>query len=167
MPPYRLQTLLDMREKAEEDAKQAFSESVRALAKEEGLQKSLEQQLVQKQVERKGKVSAYMAEVMKNGVGAGGLSQLNRFEQRLKDEETQLGLEIDRQKEAVRQAQGVVEQRRAEMAEAAKEKKAIEKHKEGFVKQVKAERAQKEEMSQEEIGNTLHLKRTREASRKP
>jgi YscO-like protein len=47
------------------------------------------------------------------------------------------------------------------MADAAKEKKAIEKHKENWVKAVKYERQQKEDMATEEIGNTLHLQRTR------
>jgi hypothetical protein len=52
---------------------------------------------------------------------------------------------------------------RVEMAEAAKEKKAIEKHKDTWSKQVRYERQMKEESNQEEIGNTLHLARVRAA----
>ena len=47
------------------------------------------------------------------------------------------------------------------MAEAAKELKAIEKHKEKWAKEIKDERQKREEMSQEEIGNTLFLMRQR------
>lgn len=161
MPPYRLQTLLEMREQAEEAAKQAFSEAMRLLVKEQDALKALEADLARRKAERKAKVQAYFAEVMSKGVAVTGMTQLNRFEDRLKDEEAQVALEIDRQKETVRQAEKALEERRFEMAEAAKEKKAIEKHKEGWAKQVKAERQQKEELNQEEIGNTLHLQRTR------
>ena len=55
-----------------------------------------------------------------------------------------------------------MEQRRHEMAEAAKELKAIEKHKENWQKasQGRAPVA-KEDLNQEEIGNTLFLMRQR------
>ena len=163
MPQYRLQTLLEMRERAEEEAKQAFSEAVKALAAEQKKLKALEEDLDRRKAERKVKVQAYMAEVMKKGANPTSMTQMNRFEERLKDEEAQVALDIERQKEAVREAEKLVEQRRVEMAEAAKEKKAIEKHKENWVKQVKHERDQREDLAQEEIGNTLHLQRTRKA----
>jgi flagellar export protein FliJ len=161
---YRLQTLLEMRERAEEEAKQAFSEAMKALHKEKESLKKLEDDLARRKAERKAKVQAYLAEVMKKGVGAGNINQMNTFENRLKDEEAQVGLEIEKQKEAVRQAEQFVEVKRAEMADAAKEKKAIEKHKENWAKEVKKERDQKEELNQEEIGNTLHLQRVRRES---
>ncbi len=161
MPPYRLQTLLEMRERTEDDAKQAFAEAMKALAKEQEALKTLEADLARRKEERKAKVQAYLAEVMKKGIGAGGMAQMNRFEQRLKDEEAQVALDIERQKETVRQAEKLVEERRAEMAEAAKEKKAIEKHKDNWKAEVKKERDAREDLATEEIGNTLHLQRQR------
>jgi flagellar export protein FliJ len=161
MPPYRLETLLEIRQRAEEAAKQAFSEAVQALAKEKAEQKRLEEDLERRRQERKQKVLAYMGEVMSKGAGAGGLTMLNRYEARLKDEEAQVALDIERQKEAVKVAEKKVEQRRAEMAEAAKELKAIEKHKENWKKQVKYEREMREESVQEEIGSALFLARSR------
>ncbi len=161
MPQYRLQTLLEMRERTEEDAKQAFADAMKALAKEQEALKTLEVDLARRKEERKAKVQAYLAEVMKKGIGAGGMAQMNRFEQRLKDEEAQVALDIERQKENVRQAEKLVEERRAEMAEAAKEKKAIEKHKDNWKAEVKKERDAREDLATEEIGNTLHLQRQR------
>ncbi|MGA9520787.1 MAG: flagellar assembly protein FliH [Myxococcaceae bacterium] len=161
MPPYRLQTLLEIRERAKEAAEQAFAEAMQALAKEKQKLKEMEEELERRKRERKQKVLAYLEEVMSKGVGAGGLNMMNRFEERLKDEEVQLALEIDGQKEAVKAAERLVEERRREMAEAAKELKAIEKHKESWQKQVRAEREMREELSQEEIGNALHLMRSR------
>ncbi len=161
MPPYRLQALLDIRARAKEEAEQAFSAAVKALEKEKAEQKRLEEELAQRKAERKQKVDAYLQQVMAKGAGINGLNMMNRFEERLKDEEAQLALEIERQKEAVKVAERQVEQRRREMAEAAKELKAIEKHKENWAKQIRAERQAKEELNQEEIGNTLFLMRQR------
>lgn len=165
MPQYRLQTLLEMRERTEEEAKQAFSEAMKALAKEKEALAKLEQDLENRKAARKAKVQEFLAEVMKKGVGASGMGQMNRFEDRLKDEEKQVALEIERQKETVRQAEALVEVRRLEMADAAKEKKAIEKHKDNWKAEVKKERQAREELAQEEIGNTLHLQRTRAAEK--
>ncbi len=162
MPPYRLEALLDIRTKAEDAAKDAFSAAIKEAEREKKQLATMIQQLELMKVERKAKVQAFLEEMTRKGGGISGFQQMGRFEQRLKDEEAQFSLEVERQKELVDQAEKMVEQRRAEMAEAAKEKKAIEKNKEAWAKQVRAERMTKEEMNQEEIGNALHLRRTRE-----
>ena len=161
MPPYRLQVLLDIRTKAEDEAKEAFAQAVKAAEKEKKQLATMNQRLEQMKVERKAKIQAFLEEMTQKGGGISGFQQMGRFEQRLKDEEAQFMLEIERQKEVVVQAEKLVEQRRVEMAEAAKEKKAIEKNKEAWTKQVRAERMKKEELNQEEIGAVLHLARTR------
>ncbi|WNG35187.1 flagellar assembly protein FliH [Archangium minus] len=162
MPPYRLQTLLEMRERAKEEAEQAFSDAVKALEKQKAELKRMEQELETRKAERKQKVTAYLQQIMAKGnTGPNSFTMMNRYEERLKDEEAQLALEIEQQKEVVKTAEKLVEQRRREMAEAAKELKAIEKHKENWQKQIRAERQAKEELNQEEIGNTLFLMRQR------
>jgi hypothetical protein len=161
MPPYRLQVLLDIRTQAEEEAKEAFSAAVKAHEKEKQTLVRLQKDLETRKIERKAKVQAFLAQMTQGGGGVGGFQQMHRFEQRLKDEETQVGFEIDRQAGVVKEAEQLVETRRLEMAEAAKERKAIEKHKETWAKQVRQERMQKEELNQEEIGNSLHLQRMR------
>ncbi len=161
MPPYRLQTLLEMRERAKEEAEQAFSAAIKELEKEKLALKQLEDDLEKRKAERKQKVMAYLNEVMAKGGGINGMNMMARFEQRLKDEEAQVALDIERQKEAIKVAEKLVEQRRREMAEAAKELKAIEKHKENWKKQVRYERQQREEMTQEEIGSALFQARQR------
>lgn len=159
MPAYRLQTVLEMRERAEEAAKQAFAEAARELAKEKEELARLEADLERRRLERKAKVQAYLQDVMARGVGANGLASMNRFEDRLKDEEAQVALDIEGQKVQVKAAEKKLEMRRHEMAEAAREKKAIEKHKETWAAQVRKEREQREELAQEEIGNALHQRR--------
>ncbi len=161
MAPYRLQTLLDIRARAKEAAEQAFSEAVKEVEVAKVEQKRLEDDLSNRKATRKQKIDAYLKDVMAKGVGAGGLAGLNRFEERLKDEEAEVALQIENQKEVVKAKEREREAKRAEMAEAAKELKAIEKHKENWQKQVKTERAAREELSQEEIGNALFLRRQR------
>ncbi len=165
MANYRLQTLLEMRQRAKEEAEHRFSDAMQALAKEQKEQKRLEEDLERRKQERKAKVAAYLAEIMAKGVvGISAFNQMNRYEERLKDEEAQVALDIERQKEVVKAAEQLVEERRREMAEAAKELKAIEKHKENWAKEIKKERDMREELAQEEIGNALHLARTRQGT---
>ncbi len=161
MPPYRLQALLEIREKAEKEAKDAFAAAMKELEGEKKKLEGMVQKLEKMKVERKAKVQAFLTEMTQKGGGITGFQQMGRFEQKLKDDEAQQALENERQKEAVAQAEQNVEQKRREMAEAATEKKAIEKHKENWKTEVKKERAMKEELNQEEIGNTLFLQRTR------
>ena len=161
MPPYRLQVLQDMRARAKEEAEQAFAAAVKALDKEKAELQRLIDELERRKRERKEKVAAYLKEVMAKGAGINGMNMMSRFEQRLKDEEAQVALEVERQREAVKVAERLVEQRRRAMADAAMELKAIEKHKENWQKQVKHERQQREELNQEEIGNALFLARQR------
>lgn len=162
MPPYRLQALLEIRERAKEEAENAFSDAVKAAEKQKAELKRMEQELEKRKAERKQKVQEYLQQIMAKGnTGPNAFTSMNRYEERLKDEEAQLALEIEQQKEAVKVAEKLVEQRRREMAEAAKELKAIEKNKETWQKQVRAERQAKEELNQEEIGNTLFLMRQR------
>jgi len=163
MPVYRLQTLLEMRERAEEAAKQAFSEAVKAFHEQKKRLEEMRADLTRRQEERKEKVLAYRMSVLSaQALQSNAFEQFERFEQRLKDEEAKLELEIGAQEGNVKRAEQWMEQKRLEMAEAAKEKKAIEKHKEQWAKQVRYERQMKEELLQEEIGNTLHLQRKRE-----
>lgn len=150
-----------MRIKAEDEAKDAFSAALKAADKEKKQLASMIQQLERMKVERKAKVQAFLEDMTKKGGGISGFQQMGRFEQRLKDEEAQFALDVERQKEVVIQAEKLVEVRRQEMANAAMERKAIEKNKETWQKQVKAERQAKEELNQDEIGQTLHLQRTR------
>jgi YscO-like protein len=161
MPAYRLQTLLEIRQRAKEAAEQVFSEAVREVARQEKEQQRLEQDLENRKATRKQRLDLYLQEVMARGSGVAGMNAMNRYELRLKDEEAQVALEIERQKEVVKRAKKVMEEKRQEMAQAAMDLKAIEKHKENWQKQVKAERQAREEMNQEEIGNALHLARTR------
>src|SRR5690606_42053247 len=94
-PPTRRSSdlLLEIREREEEAAKQAFSTAMQEAARQRAVQAQMEQDLATRKAERKAKVQAHMQEVMAKGAGISALATMNRYENRLKDEEAQLALE--------------------------------------------------------------------------
>ncbi len=159
MPQYRLQTLLEIRKRAEDEAKNVFAQAQKALSDARAELKRLEDDLERRKRERKAKVDAYLNELLARGKGAMAVQGMGSYEKRLRAEEEEAAQRIVEQQQVVAAAEAEAERKRAELAEAAKELKAIEKHKEKFVKQVKAEREAREEQAGEEIGNALYLAR--------
>jgi flagellar biosynthesis chaperone FliJ len=116
MPAYRLQTLLEMRERAEEAAKQAFSEAVQDFHKQKEILEALRSDLTKRQQERKEKILAYRTAALSAHVlHANSFEQFERFEQRLKEEEEALELEIGAQEGTLKRSEQRMEQRRLEM----------------------------------------------------
>jgi flagellar export protein FliJ len=166
MPQYRLQTVLEMREKAEEEAKQAFAAALQVLAAAQAELKRLEEDLARRKRERAQRLQEYLTKALASGSAANAMQAMNRYDVRLRDEEAACAREILQQEATVASRQAEADQARAHFAEMTKEKKAIEKHKEKWDKQVKTERATREEQNQEEIGNALHLARKRDDQRR-
>ena len=160
-PQYRLETLLEIRKRAEEEAKNAFAAAQRALAEARLEQKRLEDDLARRKAERKQKVKQYLDDLMAKGKGALAVQGMGAYEKRLRAEEDEVAATIEDQKLVVAEAEAEVERKRALMAEAARETKAIEKHKEKFLKQKKSESDAREDLNTEEIGNALFLARQR------
>jgi flagellar export protein FliJ len=156
-----MQTLLEIRQRAEEAAKQAFSDALQAQAKEERRLRELEADLQRRKQDRTARVEACFSEMAQKRTAAKGFANLHIFENRLKDEEAQVARDIEAQKLAVSAAQKQTEQRRLEMVEASRELKALEKHKEKWWQGVKADREAREDRRIEEVGNVLHLARSR------
>lgn len=160
-PQYRLETLLEIRRRAEEAAKNKFAQAQKELAAARAELQRLIDDLERRKRERKAKVDAYLQELVSKGMGALAVQGMGAYEKRLRAEEDEVAQQIEAQREVVARAEAEVERKRAALAEAAKEVKAIEKHKEKFLKQVKAEREAREEQASEEIGNALFLARQR------
>jgi len=160
-PQYRLETLLDLRKRAEDAAKNEFAQAQKALAAARTELQRRVDDLARRQRERKQLIEAHLRELFAKGMGAMGVQGMGAYEKRLRAEEDEVALSIEAQKKVVAAAEAEVERKRAALAEAAKELKAIEKHKEKFLKQKKAERDAREEQAGEEIGNALFLARQR------
>jgi flagellar export protein FliJ len=158
---YRLETLLELRRRAEDEAKNEFAEAQKELAAERSLLQRLQDDLKRREQERRRKMAEYYNELLTKGKDALAMQGIGVYEKRLIAEEVELQERIQRQQQRVAEAEAKAECKRKALAEAAKAVKSIEKHKEKFLKRKKAEREAREDLAGEEIGNALFLARQR------
>jgi flagellar export protein FliJ len=158
-PKYRLQLILDKRQKEKEDAEKALGEAQKALEEERKIEKQKElevEQAKQRKEDSKKELNQKMLE---------GLLDINKIRQG-KDFIKSLDIEIEKAKERlvqqqqkVKLAENFLEQKRAELIEATTQFQAMEKHKEKWLEKIKKEAELAEQNEQEEIGNVLFLQR--------
>jgi flagellar export protein FliJ len=161
MSHYRLQPLLTLRTRAKESAEQAFAEALKRLAGAMEKLHELEADLARRRDERKRRLRSFADVVMNGGGDADGFHQVNRFADRLKDEESHLEREIERQREAVKRAERDLGLKREGMAQSAKELEAIASHEQSWAARRRAAREAREEQALEEVASALRLMRAR------
>ena len=154
-PTYRLQTLLQMRERAEEEAKNIFAQAMAALRAEEDLLKELEEELERMIEDRKRRRQEYADKLASGEMKISDQSSTYRFIERMKELEQDQQGRIDAQRETVREAEKVLKRAQDALVQASQELKALEKHKEKWAEEVKRERQLKEENMMDEIGQTI------------
>jgi len=162
LPKYPLQTILDQRSRGKEDAKKAFANALRALDAEQMKLRQLEEEKQGLIVKREdcmahlydpdeaGMLSVPLLERRRGGIQHIGFQI---------EEKTRA---IVAQTEAVKKAEQEVDARKAALVEADKELKAIEKHRENWLTEVKREMAQKEQKLSEEIALARFVRDTAE-----
>jgi flagellar export protein FliJ len=158
-PKYRLQIVLDKRQKAKEEAEKALGEAQKALEQERKKEaecvKAVEDAKQHKEnakAELNKKILEGQLSIEKIRMGKDHVKNLD-FE--IKKAEQRL----EQQRQQVKQAEAFLEQRRAELIEKTKDFQAIEKHKEKWAQNLKKEIENAEQNEQEEIGNVLFLAR--------
>jgi flagellar export protein FliJ len=164
LPKYRLQPVLDKRQKIKEDAEKALGAAQKKVDEEKKKEEECIQrvnQAKQKKEDAKAEMSRKMLEEKLE------VEKIRRHKDYLKS----LDFEIKKteeqladQRNRVKAAEQVVEQKRAELVEATKEYQAIEKHKEKWATALKKAMEEAEEKEAEEIGNVLFLQRKRDSS---
>jgi flagellar export protein FliJ len=161
LPPYRLQPVLDKRQRAKEDAEKALGAAQKALEAE--MQKEAEcVEAIEKIKRTKEEAKAEMNKKMLEGqMGVSDIQQHKNYLKSLDFEIQQARERLEQQREQVKRAEQAVAQKREALMEATKEFQAIEKHRENWVAQIKKEREEAEAKEQEEIGNVLFLQRQR------
>jgi flagellar export protein FliJ len=161
-PPYRLQALYDLREKAKEEAEEHYAEKRRAVAEQEKILDDMKQQLRDMAAAREARKHEY-AEKMRSGeLNVNQINANDRHIEKLKQEEQAFQVEIQRQGERVREAEAEAEEAMQAMLAATQELKALEKHKEKWLKQVKREQMLKEEDAADDIAQAQYFQRMRE-----
>jgi flagellar export protein FliJ len=159
VPPYRLQALLGIKERAEQDAKEVFSKAQAALREQEKLLADMEAELQRMIEDRERRREDYSRKLASGEMKVTDQSSAYRFIERLKEKETEHKYAIEGQRENVRNAEKELKKAQDALVEATQELKAIQKHKEKWAEGVKKERQQREEDELDEIGQVIFNKK--------
>jgi flagellar export protein FliJ len=158
LPPYRLQTLLEIRERKKEAAEQHLGACLHALRKEQDRLKEMQTELERMIAKREARRREFMEKAMAGEVAALDAINSNKYIERLKELEVVQRDAIEGQRAVVAQRQEDVDAARQALIAATQELKALEKHKEKWTEEVKKERAAKEEEAMDELAQTIYIR---------
>ncbi len=161
MPKYRLQALLEIRERAEKEAKDAFAAAMNQLREEEQLLKDFEDELQRMIEDRHRRREEYAQKLASGEMKITDQSNAYRYIDRLKEKETEQQGKIDGQRENVREAEKALKRAQDLLIQASQDLKALEKHRENWLKKLKKERQLKEEDNMDEIAQVMYQQRGR------
>lgn len=161
MATYRLQALLGIRERAEEQAKEVFANAMNALNKEKQTLKDMEDELQRMIEDRKRRREEYSQKLASGEMKVTDQSSAYRYIERLKEREAEQQARIDGQKEQVREAEKVLKRAQDALIVATQDLKALQKHKEKWAEEVKRDRQMREEDNLDEIAQTIYNRRER------
>jgi flagellar export protein FliJ len=164
LPKYRLQPVLDKRQKIKEDAEKALGAAQKKVDEE----KKKEEECIQRVNQAKQKKEDARAEMSRKMLEEKlEVEKIRRHKDYLKSLDFEIKKteeQLAEQRNRVKAAEQVVEQKRAELVEATKEYQAIEKHKDKWATALRKEMEEAEQKEAEEIGNVLFLQRKRDSS---
>ncbi len=155
---YRLQTVLNIRNRAKDEAARFVALRLEQLAnaEEELLNR---QRSLQTCYEKQNQARTAMNAQLDKGIQAKGVVTHRVFLKDLREREIELKTAVEQQKSAVKRAETEVETAREKLAEAAKEFKAIEVHKENRQSAERREQNRRDQKISDEIGSILHGRR--------
>lgn len=156
MAEYRLKTLLEMRERAEEAAKEVFARAMAQLRQEEQRLKDLEEELERMIEDRKRRRAEYAQKLATGEMKVTDQASAYRYIERLKEKESEQKGRIDGQREHLREAEKVVKRAQDALIQATQDLKALQKHKEKWQEELKKARQQREEDNLDEIAQTIY-----------
>ncbi len=156
-PKYRLQVLLDLRERNEKEKKDQLAEAKKVLFKEQQKAEELRKQHQEMKDNRAAKQEEILQKMQNGELGVNDYLNAERYLERLDQEIEDFKAVIKEQDKKVIFAEQEVEWAQEELLKATQEFKALQKHKEKWEAAIKKEMQAKEEMQQEEISMTLHL----------
>jgi conjugal transfer/entry exclusion protein len=163
LPKYRLQPVLDKRQKIKEDAEKALGVAQKKVDEE----KKKEEECIQGvnlAKQRKEDAKAEMnRKMLEENLEVGKIRQHKDYLKSLDYEIKKAEERLEEQKNRVKAAEQIVIQKRNDLVEATKEYQAIEKHKENWAAALKKAMDEAEQKEAEEVGNVLFLQRKKES----
>lgn len=156
-PEYRLQTLLQLRERKKEDAERYLAQCLNALRAEQDRLREMEEELERMVAKREAKIREYSEKAMRGELDARGVTSANVYVERLKEQEEAQKNAIEGQKAVVAQKEEDVRGARSDLTVAMQELKALEKHREKWEEQLKKEELARQEAAMDEVAQTIFL----------
>src|SRR5688500_7787498 len=126
LPDYRLQTLFDMRDKAKKEAEDEYAEAMKAKVAEEKKLEEMKAELERMIQAREQKRLEYAERAAKGEYNVNQIQNNHRHIDRMKEKEGAFKMEIEKQKEAIKRAEEVVEEKKQAMIQATQDYKALE-----------------------------------------
>jgi len=155
MATYRLQALLEIRERAEEEAKNAFADATRALREEEQVLADLERELEEMIEDRLRRREDYANKLANGEMKVTDQAAAYRYIDRMKEKEQEQRGKIDGQRENVRDAEKHLKLAQDALVQATQDLKALVKHKEKWAAELKKQRQMREEENLDEIAQVI------------
>lgn len=163
MPEYRLQLVLEQRERIKKAKEEALVETRKALKAEEQKLERIKEERRQVDVRKAKALADFDAALMRPGTNIADEAERHEHYQKAQDvEAVRLDGEIAKQKQAVRRAEQRVEDAKLEVQKADIDVQALVKHKEKWAKQVKREQDEKDQNVLEELGEVMWLQQLRD-----
>ncbi len=162
---YRLEPVLEQKERAKKDAEKALAQARAALEAEKKTLEELEaekQSLLDRIEESRHQRDQ---KAMEGELTVQASRQYKLFIQRLHEERKEADVRIYKQTRVVERAEVEVQKAKDHLLTCAREHEAMSKHKEQWIKQQELELQKKEQKIMEEIGMVQHLKKQREDHR--
>jgi flagellar export protein FliJ len=155
LPPYRLQALVDVRERKKQAAEQHLGSCMTALRKEQEKLAEMEKELARMVNARETRRREFLEKAMQGEVSALDAINNNKYLERLKEMEVVQKDAIEGQQSIIAQRQQDVELARQQLIVANQELKALEKHREKWIDEIKKARAVKEDDAMDEMAQTI------------
>lgn len=158
-PAYRLQVLFEMREKKKKEAEEVYAEKKKKVVEEQKKLDDMKQKLKDMVQHRQNKKVEYAERTRKGEYTVSQIQANDRHIERLKQQEAAYQVEIDRQQERVQEAERIAAEAMDVVVKCTQDFKALEKHKEKWVKQVRREQMMKEELAAEDIAQAQYFQK--------
>lgn len=152
---YKLQAVLNVRDRARQEASRLLAARRAQLAAEEE-ELARRQQAVADCREQQTVAQAKMIEQANAGTEARQLVMYRAHLADLRRQEGELVAAADEQRERVKRAEAEVDKAIAALIEASKELQVMEKHRQSWREQTRLEEARREQKTNDEIGTTLN-----------
>lgn len=158
-PAYRLQVLFEMREKKKKEAEELYAEKKKKVAEEQHKLDDMKNTLKEMVQQRHDKKVEYAERMRRGEYTVSQITANDRHIERLKQKEAAYQVEIDRQEERLHEAERVAQEAMDALVKATQDHKALEKHKEKWLKAVKREQMMKDELAVEDIAQAQYFQK--------